>query len=90
MHPLNLPPDELRRLSAMAAARDESVNAMDIDPKSPSNGVNGGGATEKSPTPPPHRSSSGAADADSFKLAGNKFFKDKNYTRAVEEFSKGE
>lgn len=92
---MNLPPDELRRLSAMAAARDESVNAMDVDPKSPSNGVNGGGAgdngaTEKSPTPPPHRSGSGTAEADSFKLAGNKFFKDKNYVRAVEEFSKGE
>lgn len=73
----------------MAAARDESVNnAMDIDPKSP-NGVEGG-STEKSPTPPPHRSSSGTAEADSFKLAGNKFFKDKNYTRAVEEFTKGE
>lgn len=71
----------------MAAARDESVNAMDIDPKSP-NGVEG--STEKSPTPPPHRSSSGTAEADSFKLAGNKFFKDKNYTRAIEEFSKGE
>ena len=95
IHPLNLPPDELRRLSAMAAARDESVNAMDIDSKSPSsarqtpsNGVNGE-KTEKSPTPPPHRSSSGAAEAESFKLAGNKFFKDKNYTRAIEEFSKG-
>lgn len=60
---------------------------MDVDNKSPqpSNGVNG----EKSPTPPPHRFSSGTAEADSFKLAGNKFFKDKNYTRAVEEFSKG-
>lgn len=87
IHPLNLPPDELRRWSAMAAARDESVNAMDIDPKTP-NGVEG--STEKSPTPPPHRSSSGTAEADSFKLAGNKFFKDKNYTRAIEEFSKGE
>lgn len=95
IHPLNLPPDELRRLSAMAAARDESVNAMDIDSKSPSsarqtpsNGVNGD-KTEKSPTPPPHRSSSGAAEAESCKLAGNKFFKDKNYTRAIEEFTKG-
>ncbi|PGH20428.1 hypothetical protein AJ80_03573 [Polytolypa hystricis UAMH7299] len=29
-HPLNLPPDELRRLSAMAAAREDS--SMDIDP----------------------------------------------------------
>ncbi|KAL2360753.1 hypothetical protein RJZ56_006361 [Blastomyces dermatitidis] len=30
-HPLNLPPDELRRLSAMAAARDDSRSSMDIE-----------------------------------------------------------
>lgn len=78
---MNLPPDELRRLSAMAAARDESVNAMDIDNK---NGVNG--SAEKSPTPPPHRS---GGEAESFKLAGNKFFKEKNYSRSIEEFTKG-
>jgi DnaJ family protein C protein 7 len=64
---------------------------MDIDPKDPRlstpNGVNGtdGG---RSPTPPPHRSNGNTAEADTFKLAGNKFFKDGNYTRAIEEFNK--
>jgi DnaJ family protein C protein 7 len=66
---------------------------MDIDSNDPrlnssANGVNGT-HTEKSPTPPPHRSSGSTAEADSFKLAGNKFFKDGNYRRAIEEFSKG-
>lgn len=96
-HPLNLPPDELRRLSAMAM-RDDSRSSMDIDkdgqssPATPSsthqtNGVNGT-SEERSPTPPPHRSSP-TADADSFKLAGNKFFKDGDYSRAVQEYNKG-
>ena len=86
-HPLNLHSDELRRLSAMAAARDEQRSSMDIDstPKE-STGANGG---QRSPTPPPHRSSTSTAEADSFKLAGNKFFKDGNYSRAIEEFTKG-
>ena len=66
---------------------------MDVDSNDPrlsssANGVNGTHA-EKSPTPPPHRSNGTTAEADSFKLAGNKFFKDRNYARAIEEFSKG-
>lgn len=112
-HPLNLPPDELRRrLSAMAAARDESMrSSMDIDrdtPSSPqetppasqsdsaptnSNGVQHGD-TERSPTPPPHRSSppqSQPSDGgESFKLAGNKFYKAGDYERAIEEYNKGQ
>lgn len=86
-HPLNLPPDELRRVSAMAAARDESRSSMDIDSPATPNGVNGT-TQERSPTPPPHRSSP-TADADAFKLAGNKFFKDGEYRRAIEEYNKG-
>lgn len=65
---------------------------MDIDPQDvdqQKNGVNGN-AEERSPTPPPHRSESSSTDeADSFKLAGNKFFKDGNYARAIEEYNKG-
>ncbi|WEW55279.1 hypothetical protein PRK78_000708 [Emydomyces testavorans] len=41
-HPLNLPPDELRRLSAMAAARDEARGSLDLEsemPTSPSSVV---------------------------------------------------
>lgn len=45
---------------------------------------------ERSPTPPPHQSNISSADeADSFKLAGNKFFKDGNYRRAIDEYNKG-
>ncbi|KAJ5435867.1 Tetratricopeptide-like helical [Penicillium cf. griseofulvum] len=89
VHPLNLPPDELRRrLSAMAASSEEQRSSMDIDPQEPQvNGVNG--TEERSPTPPPHLPNSTSADeADSFKLAGNKFFKDGNYRRAIEEYTK--
>ena len=61
---------------------------IDKDVQSPSNGVNGT-QEERSPTPPPHRSSPVTADADSFKLAGNKFFKDGDYSRAIQEYNKG-
>lgn len=63
---------------------------MDIDtPEVPQqNGVNG--KEEDSPPPPPHQATATSADeADSFKLAGNKFFKDGNYRRAIEEYNKG-
>lgn len=62
---------------------------MDIDSQGfQNNGVNG--TEERSPTPPPHQANSASADeADSFKLAGNKFFKDGNYRRAIEEYNKG-
>lgn len=63
---------------------------MDIDTPEVQqpNGVNG--KEEDSPTPPPHQSTAASADeADSFKLAGNKFFKDGNYRRAIEEYNKG-
>jgi len=90
-HPLNLPPDELRRrLSAMAASQDDQRSSMDIDPQEAQqkNGVNG--TEERSPTPPPHRSNSSSTDeAENFKLAGNKFFKDGDYRRAIEEYNKG-
>ncbi|KAL4871749.1 hypothetical protein BDV12DRAFT_19263 [Aspergillus spectabilis] len=94
-HPLNLPPDELRRLSAMAAAAADPRSSMDIDsndprltaPAEPSQ-PNGEQSHQKSPTPPPHRSNGNTDEADTFKLAGNKFFKDGNYNRAIEEFTK--
>jgi DnaJ family protein C protein 7 len=75
----------------MASAADRS--SMDIDsPASPSQNTNGvnGAQTDRTPTPPPHKSNGSVAEADSFKLAGNKFFKDGNYNRAIEEFTKGE
>lgn len=80
----------------MAAARDDTRSEMDIDneasasPAGPSNGINGDAA--QSPTPPPHKASPSAAataDADAFKLAGNKFFKNGEYFRAIHEYNKG-
>ncbi|KAJ5774413.1 hypothetical protein N7457_009309 [Penicillium paradoxum] len=87
-HPLNLPPDELRRRLSAMASKEEQRSSMDIDSQEPQkNGVNG--TEERSPTPPPHQPNSASADeADSFKLAGNKFFKDGNYHRAIQEYNK--
>lgn len=69
---------------------------MDIDsPASPSftrknssNGVNGQ-KNEQSPTPPPHSANPSTAEGDSFKLAGNKYFKAGDYHRSIEEYNKG-
>lgn len=118
-HPLNLPPDELRRLSAAMAAQEGGRNLVDVDTNgqipSPSaepvtsplkaalgafpdnangtmNGVNGVQGDEKSPTPPPHRVSmpeKPTMDAEAAKAAGNKFFKAKDYPRAIAEYTKG-
>jgi DnaJ homolog subfamily C member 7 len=45
---------------------------------------------EKSPTPPPHRvPPAPKVDPEACKAAGNKFFKAKDYDRAVQEYTKG-
>ncbi|KZF24144.1 TPR-like protein [Xylona heveae TC161] len=84
-HPLNLPPHELRRLSAMSAMND-TPQPMDVENESPAtNGVNGDGA----PAPPPHRTpTNGPVDAEACKAAGNKFFKLKDYDKAIAEYTK--
>lgn len=122
-HPLNLPPEELRRLSARMA-RDEkrSSTQMDVDVDSesaqpdlgsqdsqpPTPGTNTPGAfplseklsngdsepdtreQTKSPPPPLHRINiQPKMDPEAAKAAGNKFFKAKDYGRAVVEYSKG-
>ena len=56
------------------------------------NGVNGEYGDEKSPTPPPHRvpmTEKPTVDAEAAKAAGNKFFKAKDYLRAIAEYTKG-
>src|ERR1700761_1563858 len=111
-HPLNLPPEERKRLSEMSAASDPLPQPMDIDREqtaspgaaSPSpaattpgafpqpNGVNGtANHAERPPTPPLHRTPTGPSpeDAESHKAAGNKFFKAKEYEKAIAEYSKG-
>lgn len=122
-HPLNLPPDELKRLSARMAKDEKRSSAhMDVDVDSesvqpdvdsqksqpPTPGTNPPGAfpsseplpngnenanireQTKSPTPPPHRiNTQPKMDPEAAKAAGNKFFKAKDYGRAVVEYSKG-
>ncbi|ETN46126.1 uncharacterized protein HMPREF1541_00310 [Cyphellophora europaea CBS 101466] len=47
------------------------------------------GREEKSPTPPPHRvQPTPKVDPEACKAAGNKFFKAKDYDRAVQEYTK--
>lgn len=50
---------------------------------------NGDGA----PAPPPHRTPASppppTEDAEAFKAAGNKYFKAKDYDKAIQEYTKG-
>ena len=108
-HPLNLPPQELKRLSAMSQRSDSPV-PMDIDqegptfpfPSSPPPATNGHGSSpshtegemngDSGPVPPPHKASSPQpppVDPEVFKAAGNKFFKAKEYDKAIKEYTKG-
>ena len=110
-HPLNLPPEELRRLSALSAASmgsTEGVNGADMDPMSvdgtpapqtpgafpQTNGVNGDHwSSEEAPTPPPHKSPSPQpeipqVDPEKCKEAGNKHYKAKQYSAAIDEYTK--
>ncbi len=61
------------------------------------NGTNGVVSGE-GPVPPPHKSNPTspvpapaptAEEAEAFKTAGNKFYKAKEYKRAIEEYTKG-
>lgn len=52
------------------------------------NGTNG--HDDRSPTPPPHRvAPAPKVDPEACKAAGNKFFKAKDYERAIQEYTKG-
>lgn len=54
-----------------------------------------GSSHDGAPAPPPHRSNPSSPiptpeeDAESYKAAGNRFFKEKNYSKAIEQYSKG-
>lgn len=120
-HPLNLPPDQLRQLSArMAKDEKRDSGQMDVDAESdlqpevgsqnsqpPTPGSNAPGAfpssseqeytngdareQTKSPTPPPHRvNTQPKIDPEVAKASGNKYFKSKDYGRAIAEYTKGE
>lgn len=122
-HPLNLHPDEYKRLSALSAMSDRSsFDKMDVDreasaapPSSPpakpqpppkkkvtvpiSIPANTNGTKEptndEGPAPPPHRSNPSspvpttADEAESYKVAGNKFFKERDYRNAIIQYSRG-
>ncbi|KAI1417529.1 hypothetical protein F5Y13DRAFT_59446 [Hypoxylon sp. FL1857] len=120
-HPLNLHPDEIKRLSAQYNMNNRSsIDKMDVDKDTPSappsspppaqpqasftvpvntpptNGVkNGANANEEAegPAPPPHRSNpsspvpTDAEAAEAHKADGNRFFKQKDYARAIAEYT---
>lgn len=111
-HPLNLPPEERRRLSKLSNST--MSDQMDID-REPVNGAsspaaaqnpsaqtnfsvpitNGTHSQDEAPAPPPHKSSpsspvpSPQEDAEAYKAAGNRLFKEKNYAKAIEQYTKG-
>lgn len=67
-------------------------------PAAPTAPVTNGAATpvqEDVPVPPPHKSDPNsppptpADEAEVFKNLGNKFFKEKNFGRAIDEYTKG-
>ncbi|KAK3313823.1 hypothetical protein B0H66DRAFT_363019 [Apodospora peruviana] len=125
-HPLNLPPEQRKRYSALSGV--STRNSMDTDKEAVVNGgapsspppqpkpaapshsnsftvpiTNGtadaasakvGGANKDVPAPPPHRSQpsspvqNAAEDAEKFKHEGNKYFGEKNYSRAIQLYTK--
>jgi DnaJ family protein C protein 7 len=71
-------------------------NSPDAPATNGTNGVNGAKDSNGDvPVPPPHRSQpsspaqTAADDAETFKNDGNKYFKAKDYTRAIEYYTKG-
>lgn len=122
-HPLNLPPEELKRLSAQYnMGSRSSLDKMDLDkdtpapPSSPppaqqqasftipvnsppTNGVKKGPSEEEgdgpAPPPPAHRSNpsspvpTDAEAAEAHKADGNKFFKQRDFSRAIAEYTSG-
>lgn len=109
-HPLNLPPEELRRLSRLSRQSpyshsrsimaDEQNGVQSPTPSSTppppqTNGADGQNESDKdsAPAPPPHRTPASPppppVDAEACKAAGNKFFKAREYEKAIQEYSKG-
>lgn len=99
-HPLNLPPEELRRLSHLSRLHINSQAAMADDETTASaapqtNGTaaaaTNGADKDSAPAPPPHKdpTSPPPVDAEACKAAGNKFFKAREYAKAIQEYTKG-
>ncbi|EXJ89405.1 hypothetical protein A1O3_02472 [Capronia epimyces CBS 606.96] len=76
----NLPPGNVSKKAPVASPETPSDGTT-------TNGVNG--HDERSPTPPPHRvPAAPKVDPEACKAAGNKFFKAKDYDKAIEEYTK--
>ncbi|GAO13135.1 hypothetical protein UVI_02024930 [Ustilaginoidea virens] len=56
--------------------------------------ITNGNHHDEAPAPPPHKSNPSSPiptpqdDAEAYKAAGNRFFKERNYTKAIEQYSK--
>ncbi|KAG5968017.1 hypothetical protein E4U58_002023 [Claviceps cyperi] len=108
-HPLNLPPEERRRLSKLSSSTmGDPVDMDQATSASPSASQNhnaklqtnfsvpitNGAHKDEAPAPPPHRSNPSSPvptqqdDAEAYKAAGNRFFKERNYTKAIEQYTK--
>lgn len=92
------PPTDVSMPSSPPQRR-QSPPASDQTPaQSPPPTANGSSSPTKedAPAPPPHKTDPNsppptpADEAEVFKNLGNKFFKEKNYKRAIDEYSKGE
>ena len=104
IHPLNLPPDEReRRRSEMSSdsEQDEEMYQMDVDSDTSESHQHTNGMSDQEPVngasgpvPPPHKTPSPppkpAYDPEACKATGNKYFKAKDFTRAIQEYTKGE
>ena len=87
-------------MSAMDIDR-EPLNGATTPPPNPSAQTNfsvpiqNGNGTDEPPAPPPHKSNpsspspSPLEEAEACKAQGNKFFKEKSYAQAIEQYSRG-
>ncbi|KAK8114369.1 tetratricopeptide [Apiospora kogelbergensis] len=95
-HPLNLHPDEYKRLSALSAMSDRSsFDKMDVDreasaapPSSPPTQPQPAAGKPKFTVPLNIPTNTNEDEAESYKAAGNKFFKEKDYRNAIIQYSR--
>ncbi|KEF58485.1 uncharacterized protein A1O9_06411 [Exophiala aquamarina CBS 119918] len=66
----------------------EAPGAFPEHPSDHSTNGTSNASDERSPTPPPHRVTPHKVDPEACKAAGNKFFKAKDYDRAIAEYTK--
>lgn len=67
----------------------EAPGAFPEHPSDHSTNGTSNASDERSPTPPPHRVTPQKVDPEACKASGNKFFKARDYERAIAEYTKG-